>query len=146
MDKEPLDFITNFERELRDIAEKTKAVNPTLYESARKSKEAKKNSGNVIGAFYALYLQEYELRVVESIIRWLITETKVMHHPAAGRYVGAYELMVLNCSRPMSMLILVVKALEAAIICKTKELTGFDLIWRRKIWTRNMIFLKSWKR
>ena len=42
MDKKPLDFITNFERELRDIAEKTKAVNPTLYESARKSKEAKK--------------------------------------------------------------------------------------------------------
>ena len=92
VDKKPLDFITNFERELRDIANRTKAVNPTLYESARKSKEAKKNSGNVIGAFYALYLQEYELRVVKSIIRWLITETKVMHHPtAAGHYVGAYE-------------------------------------------------------
>jgi hypothetical protein len=90
--KEPLDFITNFERELRVIANRTKQVNPTLYDSARKSNEAKKKNGNVIGSFYALYLQEYELRVVEPIIRWLIEETDVMNHPtAAGHYVGVYE-------------------------------------------------------
>ena len=57
-----------------------------------------------------------------------------MHHPAAaGHYVGAYEydgikLLKANVDAYPGG----VKALEAAIIRKTKELTGFDLIWSRK--------------
>ena len=72
--------------------------------------------------------------MVESIIRWLIEETKVMHHPtAAGYYVGAYEydgikLLKSNVDAYPGG----VQALEAAIIRKTKELTGFDLSWCRK--------------
>ena len=38
-DKKPTEFITLFERELKDIAERFKKVNPTLYETARKKKE-----------------------------------------------------------------------------------------------------------
>jgi hypothetical protein len=37
--KTPLEFITLFERELKDIAEIARKVNPLLWETARKKKE-----------------------------------------------------------------------------------------------------------
>ena len=70
-----------------------------------------------------------------------------MHHPtAAGHYVGAYEYDGIKLLKSNVDAYPGGTVLEAAIIRKTKELTGFDLTWSRKTWTRNMIFQKNWKR
>ena len=128
---QPLPFITNFEREMKEIANQTKEVNPTLYESVRKRKEAK---GNIIGSFYSTFLQEYELRIVEAVMGWLMTETKVMHHPfASGYFVGAYEydgikLLKENVDKyPGGR-----DQLQADINRKTNELMSFELEWAVK--------------
>ena len=86
-------WITNFVRELHDIATHLKEKNISLYESARKSKEAKNKTKNVIGSFFALYLQEWELRLVEKIISWLMSNTDIMKHPngKTSYHVGVYE-------------------------------------------------------
>ena len=132
--QQALPFITSFERELQVIAEETKQVNSSLYESARKSKAAKTNSSNVLGSFYALYLQEYELRVVGAVMQWLMHETKVMHHPkTSGHYVGAYEYDGIKLLKSnVDVYPGGVDGLLSDIIRKTKELTRFDLTWTMK--------------
>ena len=86
-------WFTNVVRELGGIAKALKDKNPFLYESARKSKEVKNKTKNVIGSFFALYLQEWELRIVEKIISWLVSNTDVMKHPngKTSYPVGVYE-------------------------------------------------------
>ena len=129
----PDGFITSFSRELKDIAEITKNVNPTLYETARKSKEAKGDK-NFIGSFYALYLQEYELRIVESIINMLMEDTTIMNHPTENdTYIGAYEFDGIKLLKENVEKLKGGKdALLHMINEKTKELTGFTLIWEEK--------------
>jgi hypothetical protein len=130
---EPTLFITRFAREMGDIAETTRKANPDLYETARKSKEAK-GKGNIIGSFYALYLQEYELRIVETVMNVLMEETDVMKHPTENKsHVGVYEydgikLLTENVGKYDGGK----DALLLFINKKTKELTGFDLLWVEK--------------
>jgi hypothetical protein len=127
-------WITNFIRELKDIAQRLKKKNPVLYESARKSKEAKRNPNNIVGSFFALYLQEWEVRIVEKVMGWLETSTNVMKHPMkTSRPVAVYEydgikLLKENVDKFTGGK----KALLQNIIKKTKELTGFDLVWVEK--------------
>lgn len=130
---QPHTFITQFERELRDIAEITKKANPVLYETARKSKEAK-NEKNYIGSFYALYLQEYELRILEAVINTLMEDTEVMNHPTVSNaHVGAYEYDGLKLLKENVEKFEGGKdGLIAFIQQKTTELTGFELVWEEK--------------
>lgn len=76
---EPL-FVKNFTKRLMKIAEQTKLANMELYQCARKLKEAK-NEKNFIGSFYALFLQEYEFRIIEKLILYLSNETTLLNHP-----------------------------------------------------------------
>ena len=128
-------WITNFVRELHDIATHLKEKNISLYESARKSKEAKNKTKNVIGSFFALYLQEWELRLVEKIISWMMSNTDIMNHPNGKTqyHVGVYEydgikLLKENVDKYDGGK----EALRLDIIRKTMELTGFDLEWVEK--------------
>jgi len=63
---EGLLFIREFTDELQNIATIVRKHNPVLYEFARKKQEREKKN-NALGCMFAFYLQEMELRVVESI-------------------------------------------------------------------------------
>jgi phage/plasmid-associated DNA primase len=128
---EPL-FITAFQAKLQEIAEKTKERNPSLYETARKLKDAK-DGKNYIGSFYALFLQEYEFRVVEKVMLFLMNQTPVMNHPTANtdKKVGVYEydgvkLLKENVDKFGK------EALVSLLNNITYDLTGFRLTWEEK--------------
>jgi len=132
--KFPTSFIIRFEKELRDIADKTKSVNSILYETCRKLKEAKKEK-NYIGSFYAQYLQEYETRIVESVTKYLMEETGIMNHPKVKTdvKVGVYEfdgvkLLKSNVDKFIGGRTAVLELMNQ----KTLELTGFDLLFEEK--------------
>lgn len=134
-DKAPLEFITLFERELKDIAERVKKVNPSLYETARKKKEdAGENKENkVLGSFFALFNQEYESRIVESVLCYLINQTDLMKIAGSNTPVGTYEydgikILKSNVDNYEGGIDAVLELLNE----KTFELTGFRLEWSAK--------------
>lgn len=125
-------YISAFEAEMRSVAEKTKEVNNVLFQTARKLKE---NEKNAIGSFYALYLQEYELRIVEAVMCWIMRETDLMKHPTAttDTKCGAYEydgikLLKSNVDSYEGGLAAIIAQLNDI----TLELTGFDMLWEEK--------------
>ena len=131
----PLEIITLFERELKDIADKIKKVNPTLYETARKKKEdtGEVKEHKVLGTFFALYNQEYESRIVETILCYLINHTDLMKVEGTNTPAGAYEydgikLLKTNVDNYEGGINAVVELLNE----KTFELTGFHLDWTCK--------------
>ena len=91
--KPALEFIILFERELKDIAERAKKENPTLFETARKKKEesGENKENKVLGSFFGLYNQEYESRIVEAVLCYIINQTDLMKLPNTSTPVGAYE-------------------------------------------------------
>jgi phage/plasmid-associated DNA primase len=134
-DKAPLEFIVLFERELKDIADKARKANPALWETARKKKEdAGVNQENkVIGSFFALFNQEYESRIVEAVLCYLINHTDLMKIAGTKSPVGTYEydgikLYKENVDSYEGGLDAVLELLNE----KTFELTGFQLEWSAK--------------
>lgn len=134
-DKPPLEFITLFERELKDIADNVKKENPTLWETARKKKEdsGDNRENKVLGSFFALYNQEYESRIVEAVLCYLINNTDLMKVAGTKFPVGTYEydgikLWKENVDSYDGGLDAVLKLLNE----KTFELTGFHLEWSAK--------------
>jgi len=126
------EFVGRFTRRLMKIAEETRIKNPDLYNTARKLKEAK-DEKNFIGSFYAYYLQEYEFRIVEKVMLYLMTNTTIMNHPyiQTEEKVGIYEydgikLLKENVDK------FGYDALVKLINEKTTELTGFKLCWEDK--------------
>lgn len=131
----PLEFITDFERELKDIANKIKRENPSLWETARKKKEddGVKDENRVLGSFFGLYNQEYESRIVESVMCFLINQTDLMKVAGTKHPVGTYEydgikLLKENVDKYEGGLDAVLTLLNE----KTFELTGFRLEWSAK--------------
>lgn len=134
-DKAPLEFITLFERELKDIAEKAKKANPSLWETARKKKEDSgvSQENKVLGSFFALFNQEYESRIVEAVLCYLINQTDLMKIAGTKIPVGTYEydgikLLKENVDNYEGGLDAVLTLLNE----KTFELTGFRLEWSAK--------------
>lgn len=134
-DKSPLDFITNFERELADIAMRAKKFNPSLYETARKKKEdgGDNKENKIMGSFFALFNQEYESRIVEAVLCYLINHTNLLKAEGTEIPTGAYEydglkLLKTNVDNYEGGIDSVVDLLNR----KTKELTGFTLEWANK--------------
>ena len=133
--KAPLQFITLFENELKNIAERVKKENPVLYETARKKKEdtGEVKDNKVLGSFFALYNQEYESRIVEAVMCYIINHTDLMKVQETQSSVGAYEydgikLLKENVDKFEGGIEGVVELLNE----KTYELTGFHLEWTSK--------------
>jgi phage/plasmid-associated DNA primase len=131
----PLEYITLFERELKDIMEKAKIANPSLYETARKKKEdaGEKKENKVLGSFFALFNQEYESRIVEAVLCHILHQTDLMKISGTDIPVGTYEydgikLLKENVDRYDGGKDAVVELLNE----KTLELTGFRLEWSIK--------------
>lgn len=132
----PLQFITMFERELKDIANVFKTANLVLYETARKLKDdffGENLENKVLGSFFALVNQENESRIVENILCHLINNTDLMKINGTKTPAGAYEydgikLLKANVDAYEGGVDAVVKLLNE----KTLELTGFHLEWTSK--------------
>jgi len=133
--KPPLEFITDFERELKDIAERAKKANAPLWETARKKKEdtGVNQENKVLGSFFGLFNQEYESRIVEAVLCYIINHTDLMKVAGTDKPVGAYEydgikLLKENVDMFEGGLDSVLELLNE----KTFELTGFRLEWTNK--------------
>jgi phage/plasmid-associated DNA primase len=133
--KAPLEFITFFERELKDIAERAKRANPILWETARKKKEdAGVNQENkVLGSFFGLYNQEYESRIVEAVLCYLINHTDLMKIAGTNNPVGTYEYDGIKLWKEnVDMYEGGIEGVLTLLNEKTFELTGFRLEWTAK--------------
>lgn len=128
------EFIVLFERELQDIATKIKADknNAGLYETARKKKQDKGETTEkkAMGSFFGLYNQEYETRIVETVMCYLINQTNLMKVDGIDKPAGTYEydgikLLKENVDKYEGGKEAVLKLL----IEKTEELTRFKLDW-----------------
>lgn len=87
----PTAFIATYEREIKDIAEKLKNLNKTLWDII-KSQKVKKD--NLLGSFLSVYLQEWEIRIVSYCLNHLINQTDLCKHPTSTNCsfpVGSYE-------------------------------------------------------
>jgi len=131
----PLDFISLYETELKDIAERVKDKCSSLYETARqlKTEKGKGTDKKILGTFFALYNQEYESRIVEKVLCYLMNQTDLMKVEGSPLPVGTYEydgikLLKENVDKFDGGLNGVVELLNE----KTKELTGFNLAWEEK--------------
>lgn len=137
-------FIKNLTTEIETIANKFKEANPQLFEAIKKvseetkktlSPDSKSKKDNEIGSFFALYLQEYEYRIVSEILKYLMTETTLMNHPnkQSDFKVGSYEYDGFKVLKQN------VDAYEGGLAQflidinhKVVELTGFDIIFDEK--------------
>ncbi len=72
VNKLPTLFINEFTENLQQIAQKIKKKNPKLFKLAYD-----KNKNNAIGSMFALFVQDYELRIVKMVINRLMKETKL---------------------------------------------------------------------
>ena len=85
--RKPTDFINNYVNDIHKFYEIVKEKNETLYNTARK-----KSPENTEGSMLSLYLQEWETRIMESVIYWLCNTTKVMDFKDNKDYkIGTYE-------------------------------------------------------
>ena len=133
--RNPLEFITLFERELKDIAEKAKKANPVLYETARKKKEenGENKENRIMGSFFALFNQEYEKRIVEKVLCYLINKTDLMKLEGTKLITGAYEYDGLKLLKAnVDTFEGGVDGVVQLLMEKTQELTGFKLEWANK--------------
>lgn len=135
VNKEPLEFITLFERELQDICIRAKKVNPVLYETARNKKRLGGDTSETkfLGSFFGLFNQEYETRIVEQIISYLINKTDLMKIQGTKQPCGIYEydgikLLKKNVDMYDGGVEGVVNLLDKI----TLDLTGFSLKWDEK--------------
>jgi len=129
-----LPFIQEFRNELNCIATEIKAVNPILFETARKMKEAKQE-GNYIGSMFALYLQEYEERIVQQVQNYLMNNTELMNHPIKNQSkfkVGIYEYDGIKLLEQQVTKVGSKEKVMTLLNEITKELTHFELEWEDK--------------
>ena len=62
---------------MNNKANKFKETNQELFELAKKTqKKLKKKETNIVDSFFAKYLQEYEFRIVQSIVTLLMKYSK----------------------------------------------------------------------
>lgn len=87
----PNDLIVKFAKEMAIIMIAVKKANPILYKAVSQSDKKKDNNDNLIGSFFAIYLQEYENRIIENIIKWLDETADVITHQKTKRKILTYE-------------------------------------------------------
>lgn len=132
---QPLEFITLFERELISIANKIKNVNKDLYETARKIKNdnGENKEHKILGSFFALYNQEYESRIVEMVLCYLMNQTDLLKLAGTTTPTGSYEYDGIKLLKEnVDLFEGGVEGVVQLLNEKTFELTGFKLEWSNK--------------
>lgn len=127
---EEIPFLSLFRNQLDFIALKVKEKNPSLYESCRQKKEAKKQK-NFLGSFFATYLQEYETQIVSKVLRWIVCDTNITKVENCDIPVATYEFDGIKLLKE-KVDAFGKEQFLALLKQKTLELTGFDLNWDLK--------------
>jgi len=84
------EIVDNYTKELKNIASVIKSQNPVLYKIVYDQKN-ENNESNIIGSFFSKYLQEYELKIVESVLEWLFNETNICDSKDPMMKIATYE-------------------------------------------------------
>lgn len=126
-------FIADLIKELDRIAKYLKKNNSSFYECVRKNKEFKgEDDKNLLGSFFSLYLQEYEVRIVGSVLHWIIHNTRITKVRGVKGDVATYEFDGLKLPRCGVEAFGGCDELIDTLNKKTEELTGFKLKWAIK--------------
>jgi phage/plasmid-associated DNA primase len=127
---EDIPFLSQFRNQLNFIAMQVKERNPSLYETCRQKKEAKKQK-NFLGSFFSTYLQEYETQIVSKVLRWIVCETNITKVENCEIPVATYEFDGLKLLKDKVDSFGKEQFLQQ-LKEKTLTLTGFDLNWEEK--------------
>lgn len=83
-------IIADYCAEIRLITQLIKKKNMDMYKTIERNKK-EKNEGNIDGAFLSTYLQEWELRIVENVLKHLCTETNICLTEIPNVFNAIYE-------------------------------------------------------
>jgi len=126
---EPI-IVKQYSDEIRIIANVIKAANPDFYKTIERNKKEKKE-GNIMGSFLSSYLQEYELRVVENVVKYLCTDTAICWTEIPNTFLLTYEFDGLKLYKDSVIRNSTVDALILKMN-KLNKLIGFDIKWELK--------------
>ena len=83
-------IVRNYRSQVQEIASKLSISNPELYKTMERCKKDKGES-NFMGSFLSTYLQEYELRLVEFVLKKICSETYICSTDVANVFAVVYE-------------------------------------------------------
>jgi len=138
------DFLVSLEREVKDIAYYIRTQNPELYQTAKdkekentKLMEKEKRERQIMGSFFGLYLQEYECRIVEQVVSYLIHQTDLLAVEGTESRCFIYEydgikLLAENVADNQESIEDGIARVLEMLDRITPELTGFHLKWANK--------------
>lgn len=123
-------IVQKYSDEVKRIAILMKAANPELYKTMERIK-TDKGEKNVMGSFLSTYLQEYELRIVENVLKYLCCETDICITDFPNYFNAIYEYDGLKLLKSkVDAFGGVEKVLE--LMNKLNVDMGFDILWEVK--------------
>lgn len=126
---EPL-IVKHYREQVAIIAGELKKHNPELFKTCEKEKKAKGET-NIMGSFLSTYLQDYELTIVENVVKHLCSETNICSSETPNHFIATYEFDGLK--------LLIERVNEYGGIDKVLEYInalninlGFNILWEVK--------------
>ena len=126
---EPL-IVKNYRLELATITSCIIKENLEMYKFIKNRKE-KKGEDNVNGSFMSSYLQEWELRLVENVLKHLCTNTKICETELPNHFLATYEFDGLKLLKERVDAYGGLDKLAELMNGLNLEM-GFDLLWEIK--------------
>ena len=83
-------IVRNYRSQVQEITSKLSISNPELYKTMERCKKDKGGT-NFMGSFLSTYLQEYELRLVEFVLKKICTETYICSTDIVNVFAAIYE-------------------------------------------------------
>lgn len=123
-------IVKKYRLQVAIIAEKLKQENLKLFKVSEKNKKDKGET-NIMGAFLSTYLQEYELRIVENILKFLCSETQICASDIPNHFIATYEFDGLKLLKERVDAFGGVDKLLNLINRLNNEF-GFDILWEVK--------------
>jgi hypothetical protein len=123
-------IVKKYRDEVKRIALLMKEANPDLFKTMERAKK-EKGEENVMGSFLSTYLQEYELRVVENVLKHLCIETDICSTDFPNYFLAIYEFDGLKLLKSrVDAYGGVDKVLE--LMNRLNIEMGFDIVWELK--------------
>ena len=93
MHTNPTRFMKNLQKEIRNISFRLIQNNNELFVHTNKMArlKGKETDERITRSFLSYYIQEHETRIMECVVYFLITNTKIMSYPGNTTYIGTYE-------------------------------------------------------
>jgi hypothetical protein len=86
---EPI-IVRDYRSQVQEIANALKIDNLDLYKTMERCKK-EKGGCNFMGSFLSTYLQEYELRIVEYVLKKICIETNICSTDVPNYFIATYE-------------------------------------------------------